>query len=210
MSEREPQSPADRDVEILEARVGFKRFLRVDVVRFRHRLFSGGWSGARTFDILRRGAAAAIVLYDPDRDAVVLIEQFRLAAMLAGASPWQLEIVAGLVDNAEPPAAVAVRETAEETGLEPIGEPVFIQRYLPSSGGSDESVALYCARIDAGLAGGVHGAADEGEDIRTIVKTVTEIEALLDAGAIENGHTLVALYWLLRHRDDLRRAWTAK
>jgi ADP-ribose pyrophosphatase len=209
MSDARPCLPAHPDVEILDARIGFKRFLRIDVVRFRHRLFAGEWGAARTFDILRRGEAAAVVLYDPERDAVVLIEQFRLPALLAGSSPWQLEVVAGLVDGDEPPEAVARRETTGETGLSPIGEPVFIQRYLPSSGGSDEAVALYCARVDATAAGGVHGSAQEGEDIRTVVKTVAEIEALLDEGAIENGHTLVALYWLVRHRDRLRHAWTA-
>jgi ADP-ribose pyrophosphatase len=208
----EPSSagiPPHPDVEIIEATTAFQRFLRIDVLRFRHRLFSGEWSAPGTYDALRRGQAAAIVLYDPDRDAVVLIEQFRLPALLAGSSPWQLETVAGLLDREETPEAVAIRETREETGLVPISEPILIQRYLPSSGASDEAVLLFCARVDATLAGGVHGTADEGEDIRTVVKTVAEIEALLDVGAVENGHTLIALYWLLRHREHLRRKWTA-
>ena len=34
-----------------------------------------------------------------------------------------------------------------------IGEPILIQRYLPSSGGSDESVVLFCGRVDLSLAG---------------------------------------------------------
>jgi ADP-ribose pyrophosphatase len=211
MTEPIARLAADRsDVEIIEATTAFERFLRLDTVRFRHRLFSGDWSAVHTYDVMRQGAAAAIVLYDPDQDAVVLIEQFRLPALVAGASPWQLEVVAGLVDGDEPPAAVAVRETREETGLALKGELVPIQRYLPSCGASDESVFLFCARIDASAAGGVHGSAAEGEDIRTVVKTVAEIEALLDAGAIENGHSLVALYWLLRHCDELRRRWTQK
>jgi ADP-ribose pyrophosphatase len=197
-----------RDVEIIEATTPFQRFLRIDTVRFRYRLFSGEWSAPHTYDILRRGAAAAIVLYDPDRDAVVLIEQLRLPALVADAAPWQLEVVAGLVDGDEDPETVAARETFEETGLRVTGEVIPIQRYLPSCGASDESVFLFCARIDASAAGGVHGAAEEGEDIRTIVKTIAEIEVLLDQGAIENGHTLVALYWLLRHRTELRRRWT--
>ena len=199
--------PPHPDVEIIEATAAFQRFPRLDVLRFRHRLYSGEWSAPRTHDVLRRGQAAAIALYDPDRDAVVLIEQFRLPALLAGSSPWQLETAAGLLDREETPEAVAIRETREETGLAPVSEPILIQRYLPSSGASDESVLLFCARVDASLAGGVHGAAAEGEDIRTVVKTVAEIEALLDAGLIENGHTLIALYWLLRHREQLRRQW---
>jgi ADP-ribose pyrophosphatase len=199
--------PAHPDVEIVEAIKAFERFLRIDVFRHRHRLYSGEWSPVRTYDVLRRGAAVAVVPYDPLRDSVVLIEQFRLPAMLADATPWQVEVPAGLVVAGEQPEMVAMREMREETGLELIGDPLPIQRYLPSPGGSDESVFLYCGRIDASLAGGVHGASHEGEDIRTLVKTVAEIESLLDGGAIENGHTLIALYWLLRHRDRLRRQW---
>ncbi len=198
------------DVEIIEATTPFERFLRIDTIRFRHRLFSGEWSAAYTYDVLRRGEAVGIVLYDPDREAVVLIEQFRLAALLAGSSPRQLEVVAGLVDTDETPEMVAVRETREETGLALNGELIPIQRYLPSCGASDESVHLFCARIDASAAGGVHGSQAEGEDIRTVVKTIAEIEELLDAGAIENGHTLIALYWLLRHRAELCARGTGK
>jgi ADP-ribose pyrophosphatase len=200
---------AHPDVEIAEASTPFKRFLRVDVFRFRHRLFSGEWSALRSYDVLRRGQAAAIVLYDPDRESVVLVEQFRLPALLAGGSPGQLETAAGLVDSSEPPDAVAVRETREETGLALLSQPVPIQRYLPSAGGSDERILLYCARVDSTEASGVHGLTEEHEDIRVVVKTIAEIEDLLDRGAIESGHTLIGLYWLLRHRDRLRRLWNS-
>jgi ADP-ribose pyrophosphatase len=199
--------PAHPDAEIVEATKAFERFLRMDVFRFRHRLFSGEWSALRSYDVLRRGAAVAIVLYDPDRDSVVLVEQFRLPALLAGASPWQIEVAAGLVDAGETSEAVAIRETREETGLTLRGPPIPIQRYLPSPGGSDESVFLFCGCVDASRAAGVHGLPEEHEDIRVVVKTLAEIEALLEAGAIESGHAVIALYWLLRHRDRLRRLW---
>jgi ADP-ribose pyrophosphatase len=199
--------PADQGVEILETSTGFERFLRMEVIRFRHRRFSGEWSRALTYDVLRRGPAVGIVLYDPDRDEVVLVEQLRLPALLAGASPRQIEIVAGLVDPGETPEQVARRETREEAGLVLEGEPIPIQRYLPSPGDSDESVLLFCARVDATVAAGLHGVPEEGEDIRVVVKSIDEIEAMLDAGAIENGHSLIALYWLVRHRERLRRLW---
>lgn len=198
--------------EIVETRAAFKgSHLGVDHIRFRHRLYNGAWSAVRDYEVLRRGAAAAIVLYDPEREAVVLVEQFRLPALLAGFSPWQIETVAGLLDgDGETPETVAIRETREESGLELIGAPVPIQCYLPSTGDSDESVFLYCGCVDSRLAQGVHGLPDEHEDIRVIVKTMSEIEQLLDTGAIENGHTLVALYWLLRHRARLRQMWGAE
>jgi ADP-ribose pyrophosphatase len=199
--------PSHPDVEIAGTTTVAARHLRIDTLTFRHRLFSGEWSRGRSYDVLRRGGAVAVVLYDPDRDAVVLVEQFRLPALLAGRSPWQLEAAAGLIDTDETPEAVAIRETGEETGLALIGEPILIQRYLSSSGNSDESVVLFCARVDSAAAGGVHGLPEEHEDIRVLVRTVAEIEALLDAGTIESGHTLIGLYWLLRHRDRLRQLW---
>jgi len=198
------------DVAISSAEIAFEGFLRMDVFRFRHRLFCGGWSGLRSYDVLRRGPAVAIVLYDPDRDTVVLVEQFRLPALLAGSSPWQTEAAAGLTDGDETPETVANRETREETGLAVIGEPIPIQRYLPSPGDSDESVFLFCGRVDSIAAGGVHGLPEEHEDIRVVVKSWPEIETMLDAGTIESSHTLIALYWLLRHRERLRQRWAPR
>jgi ADP-ribose pyrophosphatase len=202
--------PSHPDVEITDRQTLSGRHLRIDTFRFRHRLFSGDWSGERSYEVLRRGQAVAIILYDPDHERVVLVEQFRLPALLAGSSPWQLEAAAGLIDTDETPQAVAVRETREETGLTLIGEPILIQRYLSSAGNSDEGVVLFCGRIDSAAAAGVHGLPEEHEDIRVVVKTLGEVEALLDTGAIESGHTLIGLYWLLRQREHLRGLWTVR
>ncbi len=202
-----PDAPSHPDIQIERVETGFARFLRVDVVRFRHRLFSGAWSAERAYDVLRRGDAVAIVLYDPDRDQIVMVEQFRLPPLYSGCSPWQLEIVAGLVEPGENYEEVARRETSEEADLAPIGALIPIQRYLPSTGASDECVMLFCGRIDAGKADGIHGIAAEYEDIRVVVKGWAEIEAMVDAGAIDSGHTLIGLYWLLRHRDRVRAMW---
>jgi ADP-ribose pyrophosphatase len=202
-----PSAPAHPDFEILGSETGFARHLRVEIVRFRHRLFAGGWSGERVFDVVRRGAAVAILLYDPDRDSVVLVEQFRVAALYGGRSPWQVEAVAGLVDSDETLEEVARREAREEANLDPVGPLLPIQTMLPASGSYDEVISLFCGRIDSRGAAGIYGLAAEQEDIRVVVKTVAEIERMLDAGEIETAHTLICLYWLLRHRDRLRRDW---
>jgi len=199
--------PSHPDARINDSETPFARFLRLDVVRFRHRLFSGDWSGERVYEVLRRGDAIALMLYDPDRDSVVLVEQFRLPALYARLSPWQIEPVAGLVDKDESYEAVARRESREEAGIEPIGELIPIHRYMPSPGDSDEAVMLFCGRVDSSNAAGIHGLPEEQEDIRVIVKTIAELEAMVEAGQIETGHTLIGCYWLLRHRDRLRREW---
>lgn len=206
---RPPAPPPEHpDIEVLAAETAYSRHLQIQLVRFRHRLFEDrGWSGEWTFDVVRRGPACAILLYDPDRDKVVLIEQFRLGAFLAGTSPWQLEPVGGMLDGSETPTQSAIRETAEESGLALIGQPLPICRYLPSPSASDEYLHLFCGRVDSSAASGVHGLAQEQEHIRVVVKSLAEIEALLDAGAVESCHTLVSLQWLLRHRNRLRRLW---
>jgi ADP-ribose pyrophosphatase len=200
--------PSHPDLRIVAHEIAFRRHLRLDVFRFQNRLYSGEWSGERVHDIVRRGAAVAVLLYDPDREAVVLVEQFRLPPLLAGYSPWVVEVVAGLVDHAdESEEEVARRETVEEAGVQPVGELIPIQRYVPMPGSSDETIMLFCGRVDASGASGVHGLADEHEDIRVVVKPMAELEAMLDSGQIETGHTLICLYWLFRHRDQLRQRW---
>ena len=199
--------PAHPDLALTKIEIGFSRFLQLDVVHFRHRLFSGEWSGERIYDVLRRGDAVAILLYDPDCDSVVLVEQFRLPALYARLSPWQIEPVAGLVDKDESYEAVARRESREEAGIEPIGDLIAIHRYMPSPGDSDEAVMLFCGRVDSRNAAGIHGLPEEHEDIRVVVKTIAELEAMVEAGQIETGHTLIGCYWLLRHRDRLRNQW---
>jgi ADP-ribose pyrophosphatase len=200
--------PEHPDLKITAQEIAFRRHLRLDVVRYRNRLYSGEWSGERVYDVVRRGGAVAIILYDPHRDEVVLAEQFRLPPLIAGFSPWITEVVAGLIDKeGESTEDVARRESFEEAGVEVIGDLIPIQLYLPTPGNSDETVMLFCGRVDSSKAAGIFGVAEEHEDIRVMVRPLAELEAMVDAGKIETGHTLISLYWLLRHRDELRRKW---
>ena len=194
-------------IVIGERRTAYSGFFRIDHFRLRHRLFAGGWSPELSREVFLRHNAAGILLYDPLRDELVLIEQFRLAAHLAGFAAWQLEIVAGIIDKDESAAAVARREAAEEAGLAVIGEIAPIHRFLTSPGGSTETVDLFCGRVDSSIAGGIHGLADESEDIRVVVKSTAATMALLADGKIENGFTLLALHWFAAHREALRRKW---
>ena len=206
----EPSSSLSRDdaVEILEQETVYKGFFRIDRYRLRHRLFAGGWSTELSREVFERGSAVALLLYDPDRDAVVLIEQFRLAARLAGFSPWQIEVVAGILDHeGEGEEAVARREAMEEAGLAIDGPLLPIHRFLTSPGGTTETVTLFCGRVDSREAGGIHGLADEHEDIRVVVKPYREAIGLLRRGKIENAFALLALHWLAANRRRLRREW---
>jgi nudix-type nucleoside diphosphatase, YffH/AdpP family len=201
------------DVDVVGCETRFQGYFRIDAYRLRHRLFDGGWSEAMNREIFERGQAVAIVLYDPTRDVLVLIEQFRpgvLAAVrngeIAGVeSPWLIEIVAGIIGAGEAPDEVARREAMEEAGCS-VGDLQPICRIFASPGGSSETVALYFAIVDAPDAGGVHGLDHEHEDIRVLLVNPDEMYRWIDGGRIINGPALIGLQWFRLNEARFRPA----
>ena len=196
----------DPQYEILEIATGYAGFFRLLRYRLRHRLFNGGWSPVLTRELFERGHAAAALPYDPETDQVVLTEQFRIGALQAPGGPWLLEIVAGIIEVGEAPEAVVRREAIEEIGCA-IGELVPICDYYVSPGGTSERMHLFCGRVDASQAGGVHGAADEGEDIRVVVMPAADAISHMQAGKIVSAAPIIALQWFMMHRASLREHW---
>jgi ADP-ribose pyrophosphatase len=193
-----------------EQRVWSGRF-PLDVIRFRFRRFDGAMSGDKTWELWRRGRAAAALPYDPVADAVVLIEQFRLPALAAGIDPVLVELPAGLADPGETPETTVRRETLEETGLQ-VGRLETVGDFLLTAGGSDELCALYVAelRLPDGAAGviGEHGLASENEDIRVRVWPAEAAIAAAMAGRIANSVAAIGLLWFAAQRPRLRAAWS--
>jgi len=114
MNER--RGPTAPDVEIVEKQECYRGFFRLDKYCLRHRLYSGEMSEPISRELLSRGDAAAVLLYDPVRDEVIVLEQFRIGALQAEGGPWLLEIVAGMLGPGETPEEVVRRESVEEAG----------------------------------------------------------------------------------------------
>ena len=201
---------SDDSVKILQREILHRGFFRLERYRLKHSLYRGGWSAELEREIFERGRTVGVLLYDPERDQLVMVEQFRLAAHLAGMPAWELELVAGIVDkDGESAVELARREAEEEAGMALIGEPIFLHRFMPSTGACTETVDLFCARVDARGAGGIHGLADEHEDIKVVVLGFDEAMRLVREDTIKNGPTLLSLYWLAANRERLRREWRA-
>jgi len=198
--------PTDPRVDILSRTTPYRGYFRIEKFRLRHRRFDGTWSEAMEREVFTRTPAAAVLPYDPGRDAVVLIEQFRVGAYAAGVEPWLIEVVAGIVEPGETPEDVVHREAVEEAGCQILAlKP--IARVLPSPGGDSELIDLYCGRVDSSGVGGLHGLDHEHEDIRAFVLPFAEALACVTEADVTNANALIALQWLALNRDRLRQEW---
>jgi ADP-ribose pyrophosphatase len=198
----------ESDVAISECQTVFQGYFRVDRYTLKHRLFNGGWSAPLTREVFERGHSVAVLLYDPARDLIALIEQFRVGALAAGLQPWMTECVAGIIEEGEEPEHVVRRETAEETGCR-LGRVEAIGAFIYSPGACSEVCRLFVAEFDSATASGVHGLASEHEDIKTHVVSADTAIGWLDAGQINTAALLIAISWLARNKDALRQRWGA-
>lgn len=194
------------DVEIIARETLYRGFFSLDLYRFRHRLFNGGMSGEVTREIFERGHAAVLLPFDPVRDEVVLVEQIRIAAYDTSESPWLLEMVAGMIEEGETVEDVARREALEEAGLE-VGRTKPILSYLASPGGTSERLSILVGEVDASTAKGIHGLAEENEDIRVHVVSREQAYQWVEEGIIDNAASVIALQWLQLHYHSLRNEW---
>jgi ADP-ribose pyrophosphatase len=197
---------SDAPVVVLEQSIVFDGFFKVVRYRLRQRQFAGGLGPELVREVLERGHAVVVLPFDPERNQVVLIEQFRAGALGVVDHPWLVEPVAGIIEPGEPAPDVARRETHEEAGLELL-DLVPACTYFASPGGSTETCQVFIGRVDAGQAGGIFGLAHEGEDIKVRVVSFDDALAWIGDGRIHAAQTIVALQWLALHRAELAARW---
>ncbi len=203
-----PPVPAHPGMTVLEDEVVWDGRFPLQRVRFRYTRFDGTESPELTWELWRRAGGCAVLPYDPVRDAVALIEQFRLPALAAGLPPVMVECPAGLLEPGENPEGTARREVGEETGLRP-GRMERIGRFMLMQGGCDEMMHYFAARVslpapEEARTGGLEA---EGEDTRVLVLPAEEAFRMVDDNRIENVTAAFCLLWLRHHRARLRRDW---
>ena len=202
------QQFTQKDIEILKNETIYQGFFKLNKVQFKHKLCAGGWSGTVTRELLIKGAASAMVAYDPVLDNVVLVEQVRIGAYdpTSTQSPWLLELIAGMVEEGETPESVALRESEEEAGAK-ISHMQHCLSVWDSPGGVLERIHVFVGKVDSTTVGGLHGLAEENEDIRVHVVSRETAYQWLCEGKIDNGIAVIGLQWLELNYRKLKDQW---
>jgi len=194
---------------VINKKVLYQGFFKLTGFELKHDLFAGGESMKLSRELVDRGHAAAVLPYDPVRDEVVLIEQFRIGAGEDPSGPWVIEIIAGLLEPDESPEALVHREAEEEAGCK-VTDLIHVHRYYSSPGSSNELIDTYFARTDSSAVGGIHGVDEEGEDIRVHVISSDTAFDWLDQGRIDSALPIIALQWFRLNRERIRALWLAQ
>lgn len=194
------------NIEVLEKRAAYRGYFRIDAYTIRHGRFDGGWLPAFNREVFERGHAAAVLAYEPERGLFVLCEQFRIGAYAGGMTPWQMELVAGIIEPGETPEGVAKREAAEEAGVEVL-DLLPIAHYLVSPGGATETIWLYLGLVKINHTGGIFGLASESEHIRVHLVPEADLRRMMDDGKIENAQTIIAAQWFFLNRERILAQW---
>ncbi|MFI5030236.1 MAG: NUDIX domain-containing protein [Reyranellales bacterium] len=197
---------SEEKAELVRHEVAFQGYFKVVRYFFRHSLHKGGMSGEISREVFERGQAGGVLMYDPQRDEVVMIRQFRAGAYAAGHHAWVWEVVAGIIEENETAEQMIRRESVEEANLE-VGELLPIASVMLTPGACSESCQVFLGRVDSSKAGGVFGLAEEQEDILVKVLSFADAYALVERNEIDNAVGVIALQWLALHRDEVRKRW---
>ena len=199
-------NPPNEKAELVRHEVAYQGYFKIGRYFFRHSLHAGGMSAVISREVFERGQAGAVLPYDPARDEVVLIRQFRAGSFVAGRHPFTWEAVAGIIEDNETAEVMVRREAVEEADLH-VTDTLPIASVMLTPGACSESCEIFLGRVDTTNAGGIHGLPSENEDILVKVLPFAEAYAMVERNEVDNAVAMVALQWLALHRDEVRRRW---
>ncbi len=202
---RSPSGMGDGNVRVSQHRHAYADFFALDEYQLSFDRFDGTPSESVKRAVFLGGDAAIVLPYDPVRDRVLLVEQFRMGPLGRGDPDlWQLEPIAGRLDAGETPEETARREAVEEAGLT-LGRIEAVAECYPSPGSSSEFFYIYVGLADLpDTLSGTGGLSSEAEDIRSHLIEFDVLMNMTETFAIKNAPLALATLWLARHRDRLR------
>tara|TARA_Y100000768_G_scaffold275760_1_gene211328 strand:- start:65 stop:646 length:582 start_codon:yes stop_codon:yes gene_type:complete len=172
----------------------YSGFFKMNEVSLKYKKYDGNWSNVIKRELFGGAQVSCVLPYDPIKNEIVLIQQFRPGTISYDQNNYLDEIVAGIIDEGEDPETAARRECYEETGCE-VKKLIPIQGYFPAPGSSQSFYHLFLAEIESFEGERIKGLKSENEDILVKSYNIKEVKKKLQNGSFLNGLSLIALQW---------------
>jgi len=179
---------------VLDTTVLSNNWGKLNKVKYEHTL-PNGTVQIQEREVYDRGNGATILLYNKEKQTVVLTRQFRLPTWFNGnATGMMIETCAGLLDESDPEECIR-RETEEETGYT-LTEVKKVMEVYMSPGSVTEIlyffVAAYSAAMKTGEGGGLE---KEQENIEVLELNFKDALGMIANGDIKDAKTIMLLQY---------------
>ncbi|SFV68491.1 Uridine diphosphate glucose pyrophosphatase [hydrothermal vent metagenome] len=157
----------------------------------------------KSWEIVKAHDSVAILIYHTERDAFILVQQFRPAVYMNNHNGMTVELCAGIVDKDLSLEQIAKEEIEEECGYAvPVEKIVKITSFYTSVGFAGSRQTLYYAEIDESMKVS-EGGGIEGEVIEVIVLPTQEAADLIfDENIAKTPGLMFAFMWWYARSTD--------
>lgn len=184
---------ANERVKIIEQKLLSDNWYKLHKITFDYHTKSGEWV-RQSREAYDRGNGAVILLYNIQKQTVILTGQFRMPTYLNGnTNGMMIEACAGLLDNDSPEVAIK-REAEEETGYVLTNVQKIMECYM-SPGSVTEILHFFIAEYNDNTKKEAGGGIDH-EDIDVLELPFAEALHMIETGAIKDAKTVMLLYYL--------------
>ncbi len=181
-------------IKNIKTKVLSNNWYTLNKVNFDYQLRSGRWvqQSRESYD---RGNGAAILLYNTDKNSVILIRQLRMPTYFNGnESGMIIEVCAGLLDGDDPVTCI-IKETEEETGYRIQNVKKIFESYM-SPGAVTEIIHFFIGEYDQTMKMSYGGGLDsEHEDIEILELDFQQALKMIDTGEIKDAKTIMLLQY---------------
>lgn len=181
-------------IKNIKTKVLSNNWYTLNKVSFDYQLRSGRWvrQSRESYD---RGNGAAILLYNIEKNSVILIRQLRMPTYFNGnESGMIIEVCAGLLDGDDPVTCI-IKETEEETGYRIQNVKKIFESYM-SPGAVTEIIHFFIGEYDQTMKMSYGGGLDsEHEDIEILELDFQQALKMIDTGEIKDAKTIMLLQY---------------
>lgn len=167
-------------------------FYILDKINFDYKTKNGTWQNQNR-ESYNRGDGAAILLYNPIKNTVILTKQFRMPSFLNGnKNGMMIEVCAGLLDKNDAITCIK-NEAEEETGYQVLNPKKVFEIYS-TPGAVTEKIHYFTAEVNETMKiseGG--GLESETEEIEVLEITFDKALKMMYSGEIQDAKTIILL-----------------